>query len=339
MTNTAFDLYCQGEYAKAEEAYRESLSLNPSEPYVHIMIGICLSSQGKHKEAIPFLTSAIELSTDDEACADAYFEIGGIYYKLDDYAKAEEAYRECLALDPSDSFVHILLGISLEQQEKYDESICCYQRGIELSTDDEKRASAHESLGDIYFDREGWEEAIPFLKSGIELITDDAERAHAYGILGTAYMQLKDYANTEAAFQDSLSIDSSEAYFNYMFGGCLVQQERYDEASSYYQKALDLTTDADAERARIYEKLGVAYGKLEDDEKSETAFHESVSLNPSFVGAILNLGMYLAFQGKYDCAIPYFEKVLEFGNERERSFASENLEELYAEKEKWEKKL
>jgi hypothetical protein len=42
--------------------------------------------------------------------------------------------------------------------------------------------------------------------------------------------------------------------------------------------------------------------------------------------------MSLVHQGKYDEAIPYFEKGIEFGDNNERAFASEKLEKLYAEK-------
>ena len=45
MTNTAYGLYIQGEYAQAEEAFRECLALNPSDPDIHIMLGHCLVEQ------------------------------------------------------------------------------------------------------------------------------------------------------------------------------------------------------------------------------------------------------------------------------------------------------
>ena len=78
---------------------------------------------------------------------------------------------------------------------------------------------------------------------------------------------------------------------------------------------------------------------MKDYTKAEAAFRESLVLDSSDVPANLNLGMSLAFQGKYDEAIPYFEKGLEYGNDTERALASKNLKELYAEKEEWEKKL
>jgi superkiller protein 3 len=404
--NAIYKLFLAGEYVKAEKLYRKCLARDDSDPDVHIMLGSCLSYQDKYDEAIPFLKSGIELSTSDNELAHAWFKLGIAYDKLEDHVKTEEACRESLARSPLEPYTYILLAISLEKQDRERDAIPCYQKAINVSTEDVERGLAYEGLADIYFYAGEWEEAIEnyetamrlsielnvpenfcnlgcayeelhdyaraevayrkslildpsnpdvniklgallfnqgmtsglqnkyeeailFLKSGNKFTTDEEQRARICLILGSAYIQLKDFANAASAFQDCLSIDPTDELSSTMLGNCLVQQEKYNEGISFYQKSLDLATD-DSVRAEIYEKLGTAYGKSGDHERAEATYRESLALDPSYAPAYFNLGMTLVFQDKSDEAVPYYKKVLEFGNDKERSLAFEKLEEIYA---------
>ena len=183
-------------YAEAESAYRGFLALDPANPGVNIRLGTCLDHQGKYDESIPFFKLSIKLSTDNKECADAYFRIGSAYFKLKDYVKAEEAYRESLALEPCDPYVHILLGTCLEDNGKNDDAIQCYQKAIEVST-------------------------------------TDKVRGFAYGHLGSGYIQLKEYAKAEAAFRESLAIVPADEDIQMLLAGCLKLQNKNDEEHAH----------------------------------------------------------------------------------------------------------
>jgi len=81
-------------------------------------------------------------------------------YNQDEHTKTEEACQ-CLALDPLDSGLNILLGICLERQKKYDEAISHYQKRIEISTDDDEVACAHSRIAaiNLYINSGEWEKA------------------------------------------------------------------------------------------------------------------------------------------------------------------------------------
>ena len=64
--------------------------------------------------------------------ADLYFSLGYAYYKLRDYAKEEEACRQCLEYDPSYPHANNNLGYSLYKQKRYEESLPYYDREIEI---------------------------------------------------------------------------------------------------------------------------------------------------------------------------------------------------------------
>ena len=396
------------DYANAEVAFRECLVIDPSVSDVHIMLGSCLRYQEKYEEAAQCYQKAIEVSTNNEERSLVHVQLGDVYSKLNDYVKAEIAYREALALDSSNPDVHIMLGSCLRCQEKYEQAILCYQKAIKRISNKEERAWTHECLADIYFYKKEWKEAIKHYKAAIRL--DDeykttgnlvnlgsayeglgdyakAEKeylkaldiyhrlsepnlklanclivqgrnsgilskyaeaiyylkvAHNYSIdedeliliyeyLETVYMQLEAYAEAEDTFREFLFFDPLIAYPNIMLGTFLVCQERYDEGISYYQKAIDFAKK-DRERITAYAKLGAAYDELKDHERAQAAYRECLALDPSYVPANLNFGTSLLHQGKFEEAIPYFEKGIEFGDEKERSFASEKLEELYADK-------
>jgi tetratricopeptide (TPR) repeat protein len=397
-------------YANAEVAFRECLAIDPSVPDVHIMLGSCLRYQEKYEEAAQCYQKAIEVSTDNEKRSLAHVQLGDVYRKLDDYVKAEIAYREALALDSSNPDVHSILGSCLRYQEKNDEAILCYQKAIKRISNKEERAWPHECLADIYFCKKEWKEAIKHYKAAIRLddeykttgnvlnlgsayeelgeyakaekeylkaldiyhrlsdpniklanclivqgrnsgnlrkyaesiyflkvahnyCIDEDELILIYEYLETVYMQLEAYEEAEDTFRDFLLLDSLEAYPNMMLGTFLVCQERYDEGISHYQKAIDFAKK-DRERITAYAKLGAAYDELKDHERAQAAYRECLALDSSYVPANLNFGTSLLHQGKSEEAIPYFEKVLECGNDDERSFASEKLKDLNAEKKK-----
>ena len=56
--------------------------------------------------------------------------------------------------------------------------------------------------------------------------------------------------------------------------------------------------------------------------QKQIAYREVLAIDPFFVLAILNLGTSLVHQDKYEEAMQYFEKVLEFGDDNERSSPS-----------------
>ena len=114
------DIYFElQDYVKAEVAYHECLSQDPSYPDANYRLSLCLANQGIYDNTI--FKEVLKTYTNDAEHASFYADLGYIYYKSEKYALAEAAYRECLILDPSYPDADTRLGYCLACQKKYDE--------------------------------------------------------------------------------------------------------------------------------------------------------------------------------------------------------------------------
>ena len=315
--------------------------------------------------------TAIQLS-DIEKTTQDFIDLGLECANVKEYAKAEAAFRACLAFDPSNIDAHINLGTSLLRQGKPEEAIRCYGNAMILSTNDNERGIVYANLGDVYYYLKEWKEAIENYETAIAL-SDQQKTAMNFFSIGFAYDELKEHVKAEIAFRESLALDPSNTETNIDLGSSLARQGKYDEAIHFYQRGIELSTD-DNERGIAYTNIGricevrkewkeaienyetaialsdqqktamnffsigIAYDKLKEHVKAEIAFRESLALDPAAVRANINLGSNLVIQGKCDEAILYFEKGIEFGGEIERVLFSDILEKLYATKKKRKKK-
>ena len=68
-------------------------------------------------------------------------------YKFGDYKKAEVLTKEIIEENANNAFFHNLLGLILVQQDKIDEAIASYEKGIKI---DPKFAMIYNNLGLLY---------------------------------------------------------------------------------------------------------------------------------------------------------------------------------------------
>jgi tetratricopeptide (TPR) repeat protein len=369
MVDKAYNFYNKGEYVKAEKIYRKYLARDDSNSDATIMVGICLAHQGKFDEAIPYLKSGSELSTNDEERSIAYvnlaysyyikkewkeaienyeiaiglsknqkisgnfFNLASAYYELQDYVKAETTFRKSLALNSSYLPANINLGASLLHQGKYDEAIHYYQKAIELSTDDKQCSLLYENIGEIFLHREQWQKAIEIYEIVIQL-NNGKKTTGNFLCLGFAHEKVKNYAEAESAYRGFLALDPANLAVNIRLGTCLAHQGRNDEAIPFFKLSIKLSTH-DKERADANFRIGSAYFNLKEYAKAEDAYRESLALEPCDPYVHTLLGTCLVYMGKDDEAIQCYQKAIEVStDDEERNVASEKLEELYAEKEK-----
>lgn len=97
--NTANYLSLSGEFEDAVNAYQVALVEEPDNPIIYFNSASALAASERIEEAEATLQQAIERG-DEELAADAYYNLGNIYFSLDDYEGAITAYREALLINP-----------------------------------------------------------------------------------------------------------------------------------------------------------------------------------------------------------------------------------------------
>jgi len=79
-----------GKFAEAEAAFDKAIQYDKSNYEAYYLRGCAKINEKKYKDAIADLNQAIELKPD---YADAYFNIGRVYFLLNDEEKACEYYK------------------------------------------------------------------------------------------------------------------------------------------------------------------------------------------------------------------------------------------------------
>jgi tetratricopeptide (TPR) repeat protein len=91
-------------------------------------------------------------------------------------------------------------------------------------------------------------------------------------------------------------------------GVVLLQKGKVNEATSRYQKALEIKPDF----AEAHNNLGVVLFKEGRRDEAITQFREALQIDPHYAPACNNAGNALLKQGNVDDAIPYLRKALRF---------------------------
>ena len=103
--------YCYAElrsYAKAIEAYKQAVRINPEYADAYNNLGNSYNKIGLHKNAIEACKQAINIDPDSAA---AYMNLGLAYGYLGLYEDAIEACKQATHIDPNNANVHYGLGV------------------------------------------------------------------------------------------------------------------------------------------------------------------------------------------------------------------------------------
>ena len=166
----------------------------------------------EYEKALPYLEIAIK--TDISSLkAWAYFQIGFCYEELKFYAKAIEAYKQAIRIDPDDADAHCNLGNAYNNLGLYKEAIEAYKQALRINPD---IAVVHCNLGIAYGKLGFYKEAIEAFKQSIRI---DPDYANAHHGLGITYLMIGDKISAleEYKILKELDIDLANKLFDLIY--------------------------------------------------------------------------------------------------------------------------
>ena len=105
--------------------------------------------------------------------------------------------------------------------------------------------------------------------------------ADSYRGLGIAYYEQEKYKDALAAFENAVSAGTKETgTICNMMAVCKMQTENYEDAISYYEKALDYSDCSDDMKQEIQFNVIVCYEKLEDWDNAKAKLEDYVAAYP-----------------------------------------------------------
>ena len=239
-----------------------------------------------------------QLLKDDPSNVDYLKELGSIYVKNGEDAKAIPYYEQIITFYPHYIDAMTSLGAIYRRLKRYEESIEILERAV-----DEGRQSAdvNYNLGFTYREMGNWDDAIEAFSS---VVNENPSDVLAYNHLGAIYLEKKDYQKSIASFKRGLQIDPNHPILNYNLARCFSQAKMYSDSIRCYQNALKAKpgwVDAIKDFSNVLVKC------QKSREASELVKH-SIELYPNDTKLLSMLGHIYLDQYDYDSAEKTFKR-------------------------------
>ncbi|MDB2474368.1 tetratricopeptide repeat protein [bacterium] len=191
---------------------------------------------------------------------------------------------------PKHQFGWKVLGATLKQMGKINESLVASEKSVQLNPQD---TEAHNNLGNILKELGRLKEAETSYKKAIKLKPDLVE---AHYNLGNTLKELGKLDEAEASYKKTITLKPDLAEAHYNLGNILKELGRLKEAEASYKKAIILKPDY----VKAHNNLGNAIKELGKLDEAEVSYRQAITLKPDYADAHNNLSVLLQELGKLD---------------------------------------
>lgn len=129
---TASACHRSGRLAEAEQAYRQILAADPTNPHANHLLGILASQTGRDREAVALLRRAVDFSPQNP---EFHTNLAAALGRAGQHADAANALRTALRLRPNFPQGLNNLGVALEHLEQYRDAADYLRAAIQLKID------------------------------------------------------------------------------------------------------------------------------------------------------------------------------------------------------------
>ena len=231
IMSEAHELHERGRLTEAETLYQSVLEANPDHaPAIHLL-GVIAHQRGDHALAITMIDRAIGLDDKDPAF---YSNLGHACLRLEQFERAEWAFRLALQLNDRIVGIHNGLGKLYERKRDYTRALAHYEISKQL---DPHVASVYVRIANLLSCRGDAEESIGTLKQAIQI---DNTCVPAIVNLGNAYNAAGKYGLAIDCYQTAIRIDPGIVNAHIGLGIALRKESRFVEAGQALQKAIEI---------------------------------------------------------------------------------------------------
>ncbi len=277
----------------AEREFRLALEADPNDLGALAGLGQVEIARGRFSEAVPHLERATRVSSQ---MVDAFRSLGDAYAATGDIARAATAYRQAVALAPSDVPVHLALARSLTGIGEYAEAREVATNALRLSKGNPAAlAQSYQGLGEALSLEGKTPDAMASLYKAAELEPSNVEIARG---LATCAVRGGLYAEAVAAYSRILQLAPLDLDAKKQIAWVNFKLERYPISIKHYEAVGDSLGTVD----RYY--LAQAYAKSSKVDRAVELFREVVRLDPNnYKGVYCNMAYAYYDANRYQRAI------------------------------------
>jgi tetratricopeptide (TPR) repeat protein len=227
----------EGNLDAAIQAFLEGIELAPDEPDGYLGLARLYEAQGRPEEAQA--TYSRMQSRGPNMAALAHQALGTLAERQGDVTRAEEEYRQALALAPEDPSAHLLLAGFYESTAQWDKAIAAYQQAAAL--DPSQATNALLFTADIQR-QHGDRDALQATCRQVVALVDAMASPdyHALRQRGLAFAMQGDFARAEQGLQRALAANPDDFQAHLYLAATLTYLGRPDEADHHLTEGIRL---------------------------------------------------------------------------------------------------
>ena len=291
----------KNEHDRAEEVLRGILKSDPENESAVEQLTQLLMDEGKNEEAVALLES-ITAHTPAPATYDL---LGDAYTQAHLLAKAEQAYRKAVEIDPAELSHQRGLGQTLMAEEKYPEALMVYEKLADLMPDDSdlylRMAQIYRELHQLDKAEDNLVKARQYAPGSIEVMYNEAMLYEAQGRFEDAIRVLSDAVTGIKGQSTVLPTRRRSLAILYQQLGQLYRDIGNFQAAVYTYEELGHLGDEEDRRARLL--IIETYRAAKDLPKALITGKEALAKYPSDPSVRSSEALLLGENGQTDEAV------------------------------------
>jgi predicted O-linked N-acetylglucosamine transferase (SPINDLY family)/glycosyltransferase involved in cell wall biosynthesis len=318
LIDAAVRLHMAGQFAQAEELYRQILTANPHNPDAWHLLGVLAHQCGNHESAVEFIEQALSFVSDNPVF---WNNLGEACHAKGEERKAIESCRRALELKPDFAEAMIALANALRPAGEVDEAMALYAKALRINPD---HAEGLLQYGLALYGEQRFKEASSTLKRACAAAPDSVE---ACFYLGVAFEECQRYSDALSCYEKASKLNPSvgvvwnrwgkllnsrrefskaviilkeavrcnpeDPDYNYNFGHALQMTQRSAQALEFFNKAIELGGNT----PELHNNQGILLKNEGRFFEAAESFHRALSLKPEMISALNNLGAVCADMG------------------------------------------
>ena len=251
-----------------------------------------------------------QIITIDPYISEAWFNLGQLYFSLQEYTKSLEAFDFCIAIDEKDSLAWLQKAHVYFYLLDFPNSIDACENFKKLYGE---KWEVDFFIAESYERMQEYENAIEYYLKTIKV---NPEFTESYACVGLCLLELERYQESLTYFENALKLDPTQSDFFVYIAEAYSGMDNFSEALNAYKKALEKKPD----QANTWVAMGNVQMDMGEYHDALTSYLFAYDKNKELEYIELLLAVAYAKNQMYENMFLYLNKLAENGENEVETF-------------------
>ena len=248
-------------YDSAIVYYQEVIDKYPNTQYVFDAVnGIqyCYVAKDQPDNAIAFIDRVLVENPTSKYADQISFKKGDIYYSINNYQKAKQAYIDFIDSYPSSPLIqnaYYLVGKCAANLSENDEAVLRFQKAIDMDIKSETGIASVIELGKLYTDSKDYTSAVDIYNKALTAVPNSKRTAELQYMKADALVQAGDMQNAYETFNNVITYYNGTVFASKSkieLGLLELKAKRYENAEQLFKELGESSIDDLGAQAQYY---------------------------------------------------------------------------------------